>query len=110
MIDYVMGDEEMREKIGSMRVEDKMDSDHHPVVVWIKGEEQRRRRGRGNRERIKKEIWNEKGREAFRRRMEGIGEEEGGSRREGQDVEERISGAIEEVEKEMGEGRGDKRD
>lgn len=51
MINYVMGDEEMREKIGGMRVEDKMDLDHHPVVVWVKGEEQRRRRGTGNRER-----------------------------------------------------------
>lgn len=59
VIDYdgsdetVMGDE-MREKIGGMRMEDKMDSDHQPVVVWIKGEEQRRRRGRGNREKIKR--------------------------------------------------------
>jgi len=30
---YVMGDEEVREKVQSMRVENKINSDHYPVIV-----------------------------------------------------------------------------
>lgn len=35
IIDYVIGDEEMKERIGRL---EKVDSDHHPLVVSIKGE------------------------------------------------------------------------
>lgn len=38
MIDYVLGDERAREEIDSLVVEGRIDSDHHPIVVWIRGE------------------------------------------------------------------------
>jgi len=41
VIDYVMGNEEVRDRVRSLRVEDKIDSDHHPVVVQMKGRKER---------------------------------------------------------------------
>jgi len=38
VIDYILG-KEGREKVEKLEVEDKVDSDHHPVVVWMKGNE-----------------------------------------------------------------------
>lgn len=38
VIDYVMGSVAVRERIIEMRVEDKMDSDHHPLQVKIRRE------------------------------------------------------------------------
>lgn len=37
VIDYVIGYEEMREKVIKLIVEDRVDSDHQPVSVWIRG-------------------------------------------------------------------------
>lgn len=28
----------MEEKVGRIRIEDKVDSDHHPIEEWIRGE------------------------------------------------------------------------
>jgi len=59
VIDYVMGDEEVREKIWGMRVKDKIDSDpHHPLVIILKGEERKERREGERKDRIKRGIWN----------------------------------------------------
>lgn len=33
VIDYVIGDEKVRVKIGSMKIGDRVDSDHHPLEV-----------------------------------------------------------------------------
>lgn len=46
VIDYVMGNREVREEVEKMVVGEKIDSDHHPVEVWIKGEKERRERRR----------------------------------------------------------------
>lgn len=48
MIDYVVGDEEVRERIRKLEVEGRVDSDHHPLVVTIEGgKEVRRKKVRG---------------------------------------------------------------
>jgi len=50
VIDYILGVEERREEIERLEVGDKVDSDHHPVVVWMKGgEDKRRLRGENGR-------------------------------------------------------------
>lgn len=36
MIDYVIGDEKTREKIRNMIVEEKLESDHHSIIVNIR--------------------------------------------------------------------------
>jgi len=36
VIDYVLGDEEMKERVVSLKIGERIDSDHQPVVVRIK--------------------------------------------------------------------------
>jgi len=48
VLDYV-GDEDVWERVCRIKVEDKIESDHFPVVVWVKGEE-RILRGNGGKE------------------------------------------------------------
>jgi len=38
-IDFVLDDEEVREEIEDMRIGDRIDSNHHPVEVKVKGRE-----------------------------------------------------------------------
>jgi len=45
VLDYVIGDEEVWEKVSSVRVEDRIESDHFPVIVGIEGGEGEARRG-----------------------------------------------------------------
>jgi len=40
VINYVIADEDTREKIKSLRIGDKINSDHQPMEVWVKGERQ----------------------------------------------------------------------
>ncbi|EZA56066.1 hypothetical protein X777_03893 [Ooceraea biroi] len=47
VIDYIIGDREIRESVIEMRVTDKIDSDHQPVEVKIKGEVSREKEWRG---------------------------------------------------------------
>lgn len=42
VIDYVMGSEDVRSKVDNMKIGDRVDSDHHPVEVMLKGEVRRR--------------------------------------------------------------------
>lgn len=37
MIDLVLRDREVRERVKRLRVEDKVESNHQPVEVWIGG-------------------------------------------------------------------------
>lgn len=46
VIDYILGEEETREWVAEMKVGDKVDSDHHPVEVRIKGRGKKKRRER----------------------------------------------------------------
>lgn len=49
VIDYVIGDKEVKERVKRMRIGDKVDSDHHSLEVWIKGEIEKERKGTGER-------------------------------------------------------------
>lgn len=44
MIDYVIGDEGIKDKVGRLEIGDRIDSDHQPVKVWMKGEKWRRQK------------------------------------------------------------------
>lgn len=77
VIDYVIGGEEVKDRIKRMRIGDKVDSDHHPLEVWIKGAVQRRReRRREGKRNSDRGRWDEEGRSRYRGKMEGeeIGE------------------------------------
>jgi len=110
VIDYVMGDEEMREKVINLKIGERIESDHQPVVVRVEGV--KRSRGserRGIRRRMRRGIWNEEGREVYRRKMLETGWEKGGVRIVGDKMERRIKDIIEEVENEVGGGKQEKR-
>lgn len=51
VLDYVIGDEEVWGRVKRVRVEDRTESDHFPLVVWIKGEGKVSRRAGGGRRR-----------------------------------------------------------
>lgn len=97
MIDYAIGNEETRKKVERLVVEEKVDLDHQPIVVWIKrvggkkeGEGRRKKMGE-NRTRWR----TEEGREEFKK---GFGErgdiEEGSVEEEWQSLKKKVTEAI----------------
>ena len=46
VIDYVLGNEDTREKMERLEVGDRIESDHHLVVVWLNGEGREKGGGR----------------------------------------------------------------
>jgi len=57
VIDYILGEEEIREEMGYLEIRDRIESDHHSVIAWMrKGE---RRRNGGGRKMVRKEVWDE---------------------------------------------------
>lgn len=77
VIDYVMGDEEVREMISELKVADRVDSDHFPLVVRIK--DGRRGVGGGNGRAGARWDWSQEGKRVFKEKLESIWDE----RREG---------------------------
>jgi len=65
--DYIITDERARKKIERMEVESRVDSDHQPVTVWIKGKNISGE-GSGKRKgsRVKRGMWSEEERKIFR--------------------------------------------
>lgn len=55
-MNYVLRIEEPREKINRMKVQERVDSDHQPITVWVKGggsgREKRRKKGKRVRNRV----------------------------------------------------------
>ncbi|XP_071579341.1 uncharacterized protein [Temnothorax nylanderi] len=104
VIDYVIGEGEVREKVESMTVGDRVDSDHHPLEIALRrGKEGdgRRRGKKGNRG-----IWNEEGAKRFMERIGAMEEKVDDVNKEWEEMEARIKEAIKGVEEEMGGKRG----
>jgi len=57
VIDYVIEDEKIREKVGKLTIGERIDLDHHPVEVLIKGEKRGEKGIKGGREIVE---WNMK--------------------------------------------------
>ncbi|CAK9816314.1 hypothetical protein ANTPLA_LOCUS8954 [Anthophora plagiata] len=78
VIDYVIGNEETREKVERVEVEGRIESDHQPVVVWIEGgkREGGNIRGKGKRGRRTKGRWTEEMKREFAEKF-GRKEEKG---------------------------------
>lgn len=95
----MIGDKEVKERMEKMRIGDKIDSDHHPLEVWIKGEVKKKRKGT---RRTRRDVWNEQGKRIFRQKMGKI--ELGGEdlRKKWRRIERRIGEALKEMDKELG--------
>jgi hypothetical protein len=103
-----MGDEEAKEGVKEMRVGDKIDSDHHPLKVRMKGRAEKRERSGGKRQ--SRGVWSLEGREIFRQRVGRVNEVgKGDLGKEWEEMGERIRGALKETEREIGMGGKDKR-
>jgi len=98
-IDYVIGDEEVRGRIERVVIGDKIDSDHHPVEVWMKGRGIRRERNSRKRN-VWRGIWDEEGREQFKRRMGSIEMSEGSVKEQWRSVRGRVIKSLKEIEEE----------
>lgn len=68
VIDYVIGNKVVRDRIERMQIGDNVDSDHHPVVIWIKGEGKRKRKAGGGGGK-NKSNWSERGKKEYRERL-----------------------------------------
>lgn len=100
VIDYAIRNLEIRERIKSLKIGDKVDSDYHPVEVWVEDRGDRKKKG-------KKEwrgIWDEEGRKEFK---QSLGKIEIGTcslEEQWREMEKRIKEALEEVESKREEG------
>lgn len=101
----MIGGKEVRERLKECRIEDRIDSDHHPVIVKVRGREGRilmmggkKMRGRGS--------WDVEGREVVRNRIRVV-LGEGEINEEWEKVELSIGEALEAI-KEGGKGDGNK--
>jgi len=52
VIDYVVVDDDMANEITRLEIGDCIDSDHHPLVMWVKSGEWERRGGKRSNERV----------------------------------------------------------
>jgi len=79
VIDYVLADDKTREGVRKMRVEERVDSDHQPITVWVKGGKRRKRRGEVKKEKERRGVWTKEGKEKFEEYFGRMEEEKGKS-------------------------------
>lgn len=99
VIDYVIGDEEVRGKIGSMKIGDRVNSDHQPLEVWVEREVRRKKRNGKQRE-SGKVIWDREGCELLREKLRWEKKEKDMEEKRGE-MKKRMKGALGEVEEEQ---------
>lgn len=56
MIDYVIRDRGVSKEIEKMEIGEEVDSDHMPVVVWIRGEEDKGKGRKNMGKKVKREM------------------------------------------------------
>lgn len=81
MIDYVIENDRTWERVTKFEVEDKIDSNHRPITVEIRGEKGVLRRNKRRRN-IGRGRWTEDGRKEFREAFGERSKEEGGIEKE----------------------------
>lgn len=104
VIDYVLGDERTRRGIERMEVADRVESDHHPLVITMKKGRKRKKGKAKEDKRTKMGRWSEEMKREFERRMRGVRLEEDGEESEKQ-IGERIKKEIERSEEVGGRKR-----
>lgn len=85
----MIGDEEVRGRIGSMKIGDRVDSDHQPLEIWMEGEV--RRKKRNEKQESGKVIWDREGCELFREKLRWEKKEDRGMEEEWGEMEKRMS-------------------
>jgi len=76
VIDYVLGDGEAWDRIERIEVKDRIESDHFPIEVWLRGG--RKRTGTKATNKGGRWRWSDEGKVMFKERMEEWWERRGG--------------------------------
>ncbi|XP_011685784.1 PREDICTED: putative gustatory receptor 28a [Wasmannia auropunctata] len=84
-----------------LTVGDRVESDHHPVEVRMRGEVRKREGGKGG-NRGWRGVWDQKGRKTFKENLGKVVWKEGNLEREWEELEGKVREAMKEVEKERG--------
>ncbi|KMQ82334.1 hypothetical protein RF55_23318 [Lasius niger] len=92
-----------------MEVENRVDSDHHPIVAWIRGEVKGEEKSREVNRVARRGIWNEEGRVEFRKKIGRLEGEVDGVQEEIGRVTKIIRKTIEDCEKEIRKDKGNKK-
>lgn len=108
VIDYMMGDEEVRSKGNRIRIGDRINSDHHPMEVWVEGTVERKK-GQKEEKRWGRELWNEDGCELFKKKLKIEKIERKSVAEEWEEMGRRINEALSGTEKDLSKGERKKR-
>jgi len=108
IIDFVIGEEEARERIERLTIGDRIDSNHHPLEVWMKGGGVRRVMERREKK-VWKGLWDTEGRERFKQKMGSIEIMEGSVEEHWKAVSGRVKSTLKEIEEEREREAGGKR-
>lgn len=100
IIDFMIIAEEVRDRVKRMRVDDRIDSDHRPIEVWIKGEMWER--GKKRDRKAWRGVWNDERKEIFKQKMERVEIGEGELEEEWVEIGERMKEIMKEMELERG--------
>ncbi|KMQ88014.1 hypothetical protein RF55_12574 [Lasius niger] len=109
VIDYILGNGEIRDRMERLEVGEEVDSDHHPVILWMKGKERGSEGRRGGAGIIRRGTWDEEGRNEFRRGLGIIREEGKEIQQELEEMGGRIKKTLEVCEEQRGYGKRNRR-
>jgi len=107
VIDYILVNEEVRERMERLEIGEDVNLDHHPLIIEMKGNrgEDKGRREQKRERIVRRGVWDEEGREEFIKEI-GLGLGEEGKEREIQGeiegMKERIGKALEIGERKRG--------
>lgn len=104
VIDYVIGSWESRDKIEELTIGRKVDSDHLPIEIRLKGKEEWREK-KGIRRKCWRSVWDEEECQEFEKRMRRVEERRGNMEEEWEELE----GEIKETLKGIEEGKGSRK-
>lgn len=108
VIDYVLGDKEVKDRVREMKIGDKVDSDHQPVEVVIGGKD-KWRGVRSKERRVWRGVWDVEGCDEFRQRLGEVEKAGAELEEEWKGMKSRLKKTLKEVEEEMGNKRGGRR-
>lgn len=107
VIDYILGDEKVREKIERLEIGEEVDSDHQPVIAWMKGGINREEKRQGN-GKIKKRGCGTRKEEEFRKELGSVNRGEEGLQEEIAEMGKKLRNTLERCEEKRGK-KGQKR-
>ena len=100
VIDYVIGNEECREKVKRLRVGDRIDSDHNPIEVELEGRQVEEKRN-GEKDKVGRGVWNVERRRRFKEEIRGLERKGNGIEEEWETMEKGLKEAMRKTEREI---------